>query len=113
MPRADDGDATTRTDTHERDAKAPTASALGTSRRVLSVESAYHPTNHNTFRGHDMQRLTYTVSETAVILGISRTSAYECVHRGEIASVALGRRLLIPHTAIDKLIGEHPDNNTE
>ena len=37
-----------------------------------------------------MDRLTYTVTETAALLGISRTSAYECVRRGEIPSLTLG-----------------------
>ena len=58
-----------------------------------------------------MKRLTYTVTETAAILAISRTSAYECVRRGEIASLTLGRRVLIPHTALTKLLGEHADND--
>ena len=31
-----------------------------------------------------MKRLTFTVPEAAVLLGISRSSAYECVRRGEI-----------------------------
>ena len=31
-----------------------------------------------------LQRLTYTVTEVATLLGISRTTAYECVRRGEI-----------------------------
>ena len=34
-----------------------------------------------------MDRLTYTVTDTAVLLGISRTTAYECVRRGEIPSL--------------------------
>lgn len=29
-----------------------------------------------------MQRLTFTVPEAAELLGISRTSAYECVREG-------------------------------
>jgi excisionase family DNA binding protein len=41
-------------------------------------------------------RLTVTVTQAAVMLGISRTSAYERVRRGEIPTVRLGRRLLVP-----------------
>ena len=58
-----------------------------------------------------LKRLTYTVTEAAAILGISRTSADECVRRGEIASLTLGRRVLIAHTALTKLLGEHADND--
>jgi excisionase family DNA binding protein len=55
-----------------------------------------------------MQRLTYTVTETARILGISRTTAYECVRRGEIPSLTLGRRVVITHTALEQLLGALP-----
>jgi excisionase family DNA binding protein len=43
-----------------------------------------------------VERLTVTVTQAAVMLGISRTSAYERVRRGEIPAVRLGRRLLVP-----------------
>ena len=50
-------------------------------------------------------RLTYTVPEVAELLGISRSSAYECVRRGEIPALTLGRRVVIAKTAIDALLG--------
>ena len=69
-------------------------------------------TSHTTIHEEThLKRLTYTVTETAAILGISRTGAYECVRRGEIASLTLGRRVLIAHTALTKLLGEHADND--
>ncbi len=40
-------------------------------------------------------RRTYSVEEAARILGISRTTAYECVHRGEIPARRFGRRVVI------------------
>ena len=43
-----------------------------------------------------VERLTVTVAQAAVMLGISRTSAYERVRRDEIPTVRLGRRLLVP-----------------
>lgn len=52
-----------------------------------------------------MERCTYTVSEVAKLLGISRSSAYECVPRGEIPAVVLGRRLVVPRHAVDALLG--------
>ena len=39
-----------------------------------------------------MNRRTYTVTETAEILGISRSSAYEAVRRGDVPSIAVGER---------------------
>ena len=51
-----------------------------------------------------MDRLRYTVTEAAALLGISRTSAYECVRRGEIPSLALGRRVVISRVALERLL---------
>ena len=47
---------------------------------------------------------TMTVSQTAVVLGISRWSAYECVREGSIPSIRLGRRIVVPRRAIDELL---------
>lgn len=41
-----------------------------------------------------------TVQEAADALGISRNTAYELVHQGQIPSVRLGRRLLVPKQAL-------------
>ncbi len=49
-------------------------------------------------------RLTVTVEEAAKLLGISRGLAYELVARGELPSLHLGRRRVIPRMAIDELI---------
>ncbi len=45
------------------------------------------------------QRLTMTVEEAAVVLGISRATAYDAVSRGEIPCIRIGRRILIPKVA--------------
>ena len=37
------------------------------------------------------ERRTFTVAEVADIVGISRSTAYECVRRGEIPSRRFGR----------------------
>lgn len=50
------------------------------------------------------RRSTYTVEEVAHILGISRTSAYESVRRGEIEARRFGRRVVIPTVVIDRLL---------
>ena len=49
-------------------------------------------------------RLTYTVPEVAELLGISRSTAYECVRRGDIPALTLGRRVLIARATIDALL---------
>ncbi|MHB1486639.1 MAG: helix-turn-helix domain-containing protein [Acidimicrobiales bacterium] len=50
------------------------------------------------------QRLTMTVEEAATALGISRATAYEAVSRGEIPAIRIGRRILIPKVALEKLL---------
>jgi excisionase family DNA binding protein len=50
------------------------------------------------------ERQTLTVEEAADVLGIGRTLAYEAVRRGEIPTVRLGRRLLVPRGALDHLL---------
>jgi excisionase family DNA binding protein len=60
-----------------------------------------------------MERSTMTVEEAAVVLGISRTSAYECVRRGELRAVRLGRRLVVPRIVVDQLLtGTRPNPPT-
>lgn len=50
------------------------------------------------------ERKTLTVSEAARELGISRNSAYEAVRRGQIPSIRIGRRLLVPRSALERLL---------
>ncbi|HUF32984.1 MAG TPA: helix-turn-helix domain-containing protein [Acidimicrobiales bacterium] len=50
------------------------------------------------------ERLTLTVDEAARLLGISRAFAYDLVRRGEIPSIRLGRRLIIPRRCLDDLL---------
>ena len=51
-----------------------------------------------------MKRQTYSVSEVAEILGISTTTVYACIKRGEIPAVALGRRLVVSQVALDHIL---------
>jgi len=51
-----------------------------------------------------MDRRTMTVEEAAEALGISRSTAYECVRRGELRALRLGRRLVVPRGALEELL---------
>ena len=51
-----------------------------------------------------LERIVYTVTEAAEILGISRPTAFQGVERGEIPHIRVGRRILIPKAALDKLL---------
>ena len=52
----------------------------------------------------DKEKLTLTVDETAKCLGIGRNSAYEAIARGEIPFIRVGKRLLVPKAALEKLL---------
>lgn len=57
----------------------------------------------------ESERLTLTVEEAATLLGISRAFAYEAVRRGEIPSIRIGRRVLVPKAALQRLVdGDDP-----
>ena len=50
------------------------------------------------------ERITIDVPEVAKLLGISRNAAYEAVRRGEIPSIRLGARIVIPRAALERLL---------
>ena len=52
------------------------------------------------------ERLVLTVDETAALLGISRGLAYQMARQGNIPTVRLGRRLLVPRSALDRLMSD-------
>jgi excisionase family DNA binding protein len=52
--------------------------------------------------------LVVTVTEAAEILGISRTLAYELARTGQLPSLRLGRRLVVPRAALVSLL-ERPN----
>ena len=47
-------------------------------------------------------KVAYNISEVAVLLGISETSAREGARRGEIPSKKVGHRILVPVVAFNK-----------
>lgn len=51
-------------------------------------------------------RLTLTVPEAAATLGISRALAYELIARGELPNLRLGRRIVVPRLALERLIAD-------
>lgn len=51
------------------------------------------------------ERRTFTVAEVADIVGISRSTAYECVRRGEIPSRRFGRRIVVLRHELEQLLG--------
>jgi excisionase family DNA binding protein len=63
----------------------------------------------------DSEILTITVHEAARLLRISRTLAYEAVRNGTLPSVKIGRRLLIPIAALERMLegtAQHDTNGS-
>lgn len=60
----------------------------------------------STFDDCDRQdiRRTYSVEEAAAILGISRTTAYECVKSKELPALRLRGRIVVPAAALESLL---------
>ena len=55
--------------------------------------------------------LTYTVGEAAAMLGVSRGVGYEAARRGDLPTIRLGRRLLVPKAVLDRMLGVAPDHD--
>jgi len=55
----------------------------------------------------DLQNLpaTLSVEQAAEVLGISRRSAYRAVERGDLPTLRLGRRLLVPTARLLAMLG--------
>ena len=49
--------------------------------------------------------LTMSIDDAAQLLGISRGLAYEAARRGELPTLRLGRRLLVPKARLLELLG--------
>jgi excisionase family DNA binding protein len=51
------------------------------------------------------ERPTLTVAEAAQYLGVSRSHGYAAVRSGELPSISLGRRVVVPTSAVRKMLG--------
>lgn len=52
---------------------------------------------------------TLTVEEAGRLLGISRASAYQAARTGDLPTLRIGRRLLVPRARLMELLGESDD----
>ncbi len=48
------------------------------------------------------ERQTLTIPEAAKVLGIGRNQAYEAAKRGDIVTIKIGKRLLVPTAALER-----------
>jgi len=51
-----------------------------------------------------VEKRSWCLERLSSVLGISRSSAYECVRASSIPSIRLGRRIVVPRRAVDELL---------
>jgi excisionase family DNA binding protein len=51
-------------------------------------------------------RLTYTVEQAAKLLGIGRNQGYEAAASGQIPSIRIGKRILVPRLALEAMLAK-------
>lgn len=49
---------------------------------------------------------TLTIEECAAVLRLSRGSTYEAARTGQIPTIRIGRRLLVPRAKLLRMLGE-------
>jgi excisionase family DNA binding protein len=49
----------------------------------------------------DPARVVYSVREVARMLGVGKSTVYDAINRGDVPTVRLGRRTLVPRWFID------------
>jgi excisionase family DNA binding protein len=50
------------------------------------------------------ERKTLTITEASEALGVSRNKAYEAARRGEILTIRIGKRILVPVAALERML---------
>jgi excisionase family DNA binding protein len=50
------------------------------------------------------ERQTLKIEEAAKVLGISRNTAYDAVKSGQLPTVKIGRRFLVPKAALERML---------
>jgi len=50
------------------------------------------------------EKLVYTVEEAGALLDLGRSGAYDAVRRGDLPTIRIGRRILVPKEALDRML---------
>jgi len=75
-------------------------------KRTDSLMSEKATANH-------LERHVVTIDEAAAMLRISHGSAYEAARRKEIPTIRIGRRLLVPANALERLLSGAADGHSQ
>jgi excisionase family DNA binding protein len=57
----------------------------------------------------EKERLTYDIVEAGRLLGLGRNASYEAAKTKQIPVIKIGRRLLVPKAALDRMLNGSGD----
>ena len=57
------------------------------------------------------EKLTMTIDEAGVLLGIGRSLAYQMAHNGQLPVIRLGKRYLVSRKAFEAMLDVKPSEN--
>jgi excisionase family DNA binding protein len=52
------------------------------------------------------ERKTYTIAESALLLGVGKNQCYDAARAGQIPTVRIGKRILVPKAALDRMLAD-------
>jgi excisionase family DNA binding protein len=59
----------------------------------------------------NLQPLTYSIEGVSEVIGVKRTTIYKMLKTGELKSVVIGGRRLIPRSEVDRLLKNAEQND--
>jgi excisionase family DNA binding protein len=59
----------------------------------------------------NQEKLTMTIDEAGVLLGIGRNLAYQLAHQGKLPVIRLGKRFLVSRKAFEAMLDVKPAAN--
>ena len=66
------------------------------------MEQPISPDNQD----HQLESATMNIRAAARVLGIGRQTAYELARQGKIPVLRLGKRLVVPKVALERMLAE-------
>jgi excisionase family DNA binding protein len=55
-----------------------------------------------------MERRTRTITEAAELIGVGRSAAYEAARTGDLPTIKIGHRILVPVAALERMLDLSP-----
>ena len=58
-----------------------------------------------------MEKKTLSIPEAGKALGICRSAAYEAARTGQLPTIKIGKRILVPVVALERMLRESTDRS--